>query len=98
MNSMPHEEDDNKLVDQFSTRFRTRPDFLARAPGRVDLLGAHTDYNEGWVLPAAINRAAWLGVKASESDEVTIYAADLDQQVQFQLAEVESIKAARRDK
>ena len=45
-----------ELVAEFAQRFGRPPELAARAPGRVNLLGEHTDYNEGWVLPCAIDR------------------------------------------
>ena len=47
----------NDVVDAFRRRYRCEPVIRARAPGRVELLGNHTDYNEGYVLSAAIDRA-----------------------------------------
>ncbi len=44
------------LVAEFAQRFGRPPELAARAPGRVNLIGEHTDYNEGWVLPCAIDR------------------------------------------
>ena len=49
--------DPRDITPQFTARFDGRkPAVLARAPGRVNLIGEHTDYNEGFALPAAINR------------------------------------------
>ena len=45
----------------FSDQFGFEPGATARAPGRVNLLGDHTDYNEGFVLPAAIEQATTVG-------------------------------------
>ena len=45
----------DKLLQDYADHFGTRPDFIARAPGRVNLIGEHTDYNDGWVLPIAID-------------------------------------------
>ena len=44
------------LVREFRSRFGRAPEVAARAPGRVNLIGEHTDYNEGLVLPCAIDR------------------------------------------
>ena len=46
-------------IATFTATYGRAPDFVARAPGRVNLLGEHVDYNDGWVLPAAIDRAAY---------------------------------------
>jgi len=48
------------VVEAFRRRFSRPPEVLVRAPGRVNLLGAHVDYSEGWVLPATIDRAVWV--------------------------------------
>ena len=45
-----------RLADAFARRFGYAPSVAARAPGRVNLIGEHTDYNEGLVLPCAIDR------------------------------------------
>jgi galactokinase len=56
---------------------------ISTAPGRVNLLGEHVDYNEGMVLPAAINRAVRLAAKPTEDCLVSLRAIDLDQSVTF---------------
>lgn len=75
----------------FTAAFHTAPACLARAPGRVNLLGEHVDYNDGWVLPAAIDRAAYLAVGPAEEDGlVEIEAPDLNARVSFRLADLEA--------
>jgi len=60
--------DPHDMTSQFAARFDGRkPAVLARAPGRVNLIGEHTDYNEGFALPAAINR--YLRVAAAPRDD-----------------------------
>ena len=61
-----------------------------RAPGRVNLLGEHVDYNDGWVLPAAIDRAAYVVVGECPSSLVSLTAADLDEGATFRVTEVDS--------
>ena len=58
------------FVDRFGqeTSGGTGPLVLARAPGRVNLIGGHTDYNDGFVLPATIDRAVYV---VEENLEVT---------------------------
>src|SRR5512143_1784849 len=80
------------LTRTFEATFHSKPDFLVRSPGRVDLIGTHTDYNEGWVLPAAINRTAWLAVKALPTPLVTIHAIDLNEQAAFRLTDLDARK------
>ena len=57
-----------KLLDQeFSKRFDTSPNVYVQAPGRVDLMGSHTDYNEGFVLTEAIDRNTWIAARPSDA-------------------------------
>ena len=44
-----------KLTEKFQSIYNGQPQFVFRAPGRVNLIGEHTDYNGGFVFPAAIN-------------------------------------------
>src|SRR5690606_12771996 len=48
-------------------------------PGRVNLIGEHTDYNMGFVLPAAINKAAYIAISKRNDDTIFIVAADLEE-------------------
>lgn len=54
----------DRALRLFRSEFHDEPDVLVRAPGRVNLIGEHTDYNEGFVLPAAIDRDLCLAVRA----------------------------------
>ncbi len=75
------------IIDQLATHYRNKfghvPAHIARAPGRVNLLGEHVDYNDGFVLPAAIDRATYIAFSPAEAAHSTIVAADFDQQVSF---------------
>ncbi len=73
------------LIAAFQEQFSRPPILLASAPGRVNLLGEHVDYNEGPVLPAAIDRRVHLAAAPSPDGIVSLYAIDLDSQVSFSL-------------
>lgn len=77
-----------QLVKAFRETFGEEPAVIVCAPGRVNLLGEHVDYNEGWVLPAAIDRAVWLAVSPAGDDQVTLHALDLNEQGSFHLSNV----------
>ena len=79
-----------RAVRAFTEAFGSPPAVIASAPGRVNLIGEHTDYNEGWVLPVGIDRRAWLAASPCPSSLVTLYAADLDESVTFRLTDLES--------
>jgi galactokinase len=59
-----------------------------RAPGRVNLIGEHTDYNDGFVLPVAIDRRTTVAVSARDDDLVKVDATDLGEQDSFSLDEI----------
>lgn len=67
----------------FRQKFGQPPAFIARAPGRVNLLGEHVDYNDGFVLPAAIDRATFVAFSPANNDQTTLWAVDFDQQAIF---------------
>ena len=54
------------LIEKFRAVFGRAPEFLARAPGRIEFIGNHTDYNGGTVLGASIDRAVWVGLARRE--------------------------------
>jgi galactokinase len=64
---------------------RVSPPILICSPGRVNLIGEHTDYNEGFVLPAAIDKAIYLAVGARQDDELHFIAHDLNKTYQGSL-------------
>jgi len=66
---------------------------LARAPGRVNLIGEHTDYNDGFVLPMALDRAAWLAFEPRADDTVRLLADDLAEEGEFSLGALELAEA-----
>jgi galactokinase len=74
------------VVEAFERHFRGSPDLLIRSPGRVNLIGEHTDYNEGFVLPLAIERALWIAVRARNDRTVRMWSSLGDQWAEFPLA------------
>jgi len=77
------------LASSFEQIFGHPPRVETRAPGRVNLLGEHVDYNQGIVLPAAIDRLVTLAAASASNDIVTLHAIDLGERVTFKLSEVE---------
>jgi len=75
-----------RAIGAFRARFGREPDLLARAPGRVNLIGEHVDYNEGLVLPVAIDRAAWIAAALRSDSTVTVDAIDLGERATFRIA------------
>ena len=65
------------LHQLFRERFGAAPALVARAPGRVNLIGEHTDYNDGFVLPCAISRQTMVAARRRDDRQVRIVAGDL---------------------
>lgn len=68
----------------FRDRFRADP-FIIAAPGRINVLGEHLDYNDGVVLPAAINKEFVFAVAPNNSNQFNLVASDLGEEVSFSL-------------
>ncbi|MBK8195086.1 MAG: galactokinase [Lewinellaceae bacterium] len=69
----------NIVSTTFTSIFSARPDIVVRAPGRINLIGEHTDYNGGLVLPAAIDKAIWFAAGKRNDRRFAFYAADLNE-------------------
>jgi galactokinase len=69
----------NQLKNRFQEIFQAMPEIIVRAPGRINLLGEHLDYNDGFVLPAAIDKAIWLAASRREDGRFAFFAHDLDE-------------------
>lgn len=74
------------LESSFESTYGVRPRLFS-APGRVNLIGEHTDYNEGFVLPMAINRRTYVAAAAREDRHVTVRTLDLNDEAGFELDE-----------
>ena len=66
----------NRVTASFAGRFGHTPDLVVRAPGRVNLIGEHTDYNDGFVLPCAIGPATMVAISKRHDNNVEVIAAD----------------------
>lgn len=69
----------NNIASLFALAFGASPQVIVRSPGRVNIIGEHADYNNGFVLPAAIDKAAYIAISLREDDEIHLYAVDLKQ-------------------
>lgn len=66
------------VKEKYEELFGSSP-LVVHSPGRVNLIGEHTDYNQGLVLPAAINKNIVLAIGKREDDEIHLYSVDEDQ-------------------
>jgi galactokinase len=81
--------DVNRIRDQFEQHYGIHPRLMVRAPGRVNLIGEHTDYNDGFVFPAAIDRATYVTARPRDDNKIHIFAADLQDEDEFELDQIE---------
>ncbi len=84
-----------ELYKRFQQLYGRNPTVAVRAPGRVNLIGEHTDYNEGFVLPMAIDSQVVVLAAPSGNDEVQLYSQDFDQQTRFTLGQITPVMDAR---
>jgi len=75
----------DEVLAMFKEVYGVAPDHVVRAPGRINLIGEHTDYNLGWVLPAAIDKAIFFAVKRNDSKTCNLTALDVNESYQIQL-------------
>ena len=73
----------NLISRVYRRRFASEPSFLVRAPGRVDLMGSHTDYNLGHVVTMAISRDTWIAGRVRPDQVIRIYSMGLDDEQCF---------------
>ena len=68
----------DKVVAKFAELYGEKPAVVAYAPGRIEVLGNHTDYNEGFVFSAAIDKGTFFAVSPAADDKVTLFATDVN--------------------
>ena len=77
-----------RLRQSFATEFGAPADVVARAPGRVNLIGEHTDYNDGFVLPVAIDRDVLVAVRRRPDRRVRVFAVNLNRRTEFPVDDI----------
>lgn len=75
------------VLETFTSRFSTIPRIFF-SPGRINLIGEHVDYNDGFVMPAAIDKGLWFAVAANNSDQINLYSHDLKEEYSISRFEV----------
>lgn len=81
-----------KIGSIFKEQFGSAAQWIVRSPGRVNIIGEHTDYNKGFVLPAAIDKNAWLALSLRDDDRIHLYAADLKDSYGGSLSDLKPIE------
>ncbi|MEN0051709.1 MAG: galactokinase family protein, partial [Bacteroidota bacterium] len=77
------------LAQRYTQLFK-QSHILIKAPGRINVIGEHTDYNEGWVLPAAIDKYVYFALgKNREEDYTEVYSPFFDERARFNVYSTE---------
>src|ERR1700678_3862523 len=77
-----------RIQEKFERLYGAGDTLTVRSPGRVNLIGEHTDYNNGFVLPAAIDKAIYMVVRPRSDQRIRLYSYDLDQSFESVLGQL----------
>src|SRR5215212_9387457 len=80
-----------KVLDTFKTLYKEDP-IITRSPGRVNIIGEHLDYNEGYVLPAAIDKAIYVGISKRNDEEILLHSVDYNENHRVSLQDIKPTK------
>lgn len=72
-------------TEHFEKLFHNKPEYIFLSPGRINIIGEHVDYNDGFVLPAAINKYVCIAISPNETAITKIIAKDLNEIFEFDL-------------
>jgi galactokinase len=78
-----------QVTAEFERRFGEKPRDVVRAPGRVNLIGEHTDYNDGFVLPMAIDRTTWIALRPRPDHLVRVYSLNFQEEAEFDVNDLQ---------
>lgn len=81
----------NKLGSFFLHQYQQPPAIIVRSPGRVNIIGEHTDYNDGFVLPAAIDKAAYIAISLREDAQIHLTALDLNETYTTTVSDIQPV-------
>jgi len=78
-----------RIKEDFSELFGSSPEVIVKGPGRVDLMGCNTDYNDGFVLPVAVNVDVLAGGRLRDDNKIAVYSGNFETLVEFSLNAIE---------
>ncbi|RYD92387.1 MAG: galactokinase, partial [Sphingobacteriales bacterium] len=84
MNSNPTA---RKVAQQYEEKWGA-PTLIARSPGRINIIGEHTDYNEGFVLPAAIDKSVYVALGRRDDDTIELQALEFNDSFSTKLGNI----------
>src|SRR6056300_870717 len=81
----------NRVKKEFSKEFNSNP-LMIFSPGRINIIGEHTDYNDGFVFPAAVDKGIVAAIQKTDSNKSIAYALDLNSKIEFDLDKLKPSK------
>lgn len=81
----------DKVLNIFQDLYKEEP-IITRSPGRVNIIGEHLDYNEGYVLPAAIDKAIYIAISKRNDDNIHLHSVDYNENYEVSLRELKPTK------
>lgn len=82
----------SQIIEKIGSLFQQKfgsPGLIVRSPGRINLIGEHTDYNMGFVLPASIDKAIYIAIQKRKDDRIHLVAADLQQEYECVITDLQ---------
>lgn len=76
------------IENRFTEIFKNPTKFIIRSPGRINVIGEHTDYHEGFVLPAAIDKSVYVGIRKNHSKQIRLYSESYSQYHEISLYKI----------
>jgi galactokinase len=80
----------NNVLNSFKEKFSTAPNIYF-SPGRINLIGEHIDYNDGYVMPAAINKGIYYAVAANGTDNINFFALDFNESLSIKITTIQKM-------
>jgi galactokinase len=84
-----------RVVARFRQRYMGDPELWTRAPGRVDLMGSHTDYNLGFALTLPISRDTWIAARPRNDRIVRVFSMNFEAEDEFRLDNIRAVSESR---
>lgn len=78
------------ILNTFKEKFAAEPKIYF-SPGRINLIGEHIDYNDGYVMPAAISKAVYYAVAPNNTSNINFYAADFDESLTIAISDIKKM-------
>ena len=86
---------DTSIADRFQEAYGCAPQYIVRAPGRINLIGEHTDYNGGYVLPAALDNEIKMGARLTGGRHLQLFSANYNAQQSFDTHALQDVPSAK---